>query len=37
MQMLCSNVVLGSDLPIALHGGAVLSVVFLKKAPAGAE
>ena len=36
VKMLCSNVVLGNDLPVALQGGAVLSVAFLKKAPPGA-
>jgi hypothetical protein len=36
-KLLCSNVVLGSDRPIALHGGAVLGVAFDRRIRPGAR
>lgn len=36
MKGLCSNVIMGSDRPSSLHGGAVLGVGFDKKIRPGA-
>ena len=35
MKLLCSNIILGSDRPIRLHGGLVLGVTFDKKIRSG--
>ncbi len=35
VKMLCSNIILGSDRPIRLHGGLVLGVTFDKKIRSG--
>ena len=35
VKLLCSNIILGSDRPIRLHGGLVLGVVFDKKIRSG--
>ncbi len=36
MKQVCSNVIMGSDRPTSLHGGAVLGVGFDKKIRPGA-
>ena len=35
VKLLCSNIILGSDRPIRLHGGLVLGVAFDKKIRSG--
>lgn len=35
VKLLCSNVILGSDRPLALHGGAILGVAFDRKIKPG--
>lgn len=35
MKLLCSNIILGSDRPVRLHGGLVLGVTFDKKIRSG--
>ena len=35
MKLLCSNIILGSDRPLRLHGGLVLGVAFDKKIRSG--
>ena len=35
MKLLCSNIILGSDRPVRLHGGVVLGVAFDKKIRSG--